>query len=110
MKYFVSIGQAWKNWKDELEASENFTQVPFPVESLQDAHLIVSLSKSPVWTILEGETESSWDAKEIEVSPLVKQTRERRRIERLALVEKINAQPKKVTKSKEKTKMMKEIM
>ena len=107
MKYYVYIGSVSKGFRDDVEESSgDFHAVPFGVDTLEEAHLLVNLSKTPAWYITSGETAIvNWDTSDIEVSPLVLRTRERDRVAKAqrqaqldAKIQRINAQPETVEK------------
>lgn len=112
MAYYVSIGRTEKRGQyDKPEAEREETagrmeSVPFGVGTIEEAHMLVSMSKSPVWIIRLTEGDDIWQSKgEIEASPMVIRTRELELMERQknlddqqAKIDRINAQPTVVTK------------
>lgn len=112
MAYFVSIGQVQKRrdygrpqeqWEDE---AHDLQALPFAIDTLEQAQTIIAISKSPAWTIQQGETDG-WlrQAKEIACSSLVQRTRELDQQEREAAAaareaqtKRINDQPREVVK------------
>ncbi len=117
MSYYVSIGWPEKRGQyDKPEAEQEETagrleEVPFGMDTLEEARAIIAMSKSPVWTIWHGEG-GKWQSyreqreNEVDCSPMVKRTRELQAqerqqvvVERQAEIDRINAQPKVVTKT-----------
>lgn len=113
MKYYISIRWPEKRGQyDKPETEREYTAgpldpLPFSVDTLEEAHAIIAMSKSPVWTIRHSEHDDMWQKNtEIECSPMVKFTRELEQAERVkndaknqARIDRINAQPKVVTKT-----------
>ena len=107
MPYYVSIGHPELSLMAKEETASKLNPLPFGIDTLEEAHTVIAISKSPVWTIRLSEgTDDMWQEKdEIDCSPMVRRTRELNRLEqdkraknKREDIERIKSQPSIVTR------------